>query len=65
MLNHKYQHQNRVHSIGSRQLGWKPQYDFEIGIKETIQWYISNMNWVNNIISGEYLRFMKSYYANK
>jgi dTDP-glucose 4,6-dehydratase len=46
-----------------QQLGWKPKYDFDTGIKQTIKWYLDNQVWVNNIISGEYLRFMDSYYA--
>jgi len=46
------------------ELGWKPKYNFDTGIKQTIQWYLDNQKWVNNIISGEYLRFMKSYYCN-
>ncbi|MBU1145339.1 MAG: dTDP-glucose 4,6-dehydratase [Firmicutes bacterium] len=44
------------------QLGWKPKYNFETGIKQTIKWYLDNQQWVRNIVSGEYLRFMKSYY---
>lgn len=44
------------------ELGWKPKYNFDTGIKQTIQWYLDNQSWVQNIISGEYLRFMKSYY---
>lgn len=46
-----------------KELGWKPIYTFDTGIKQTIQWYLDNQNWVNHIISGEYLRFMKSYYG--
>lgn len=44
------------------ELGWKPVYNFDTGIKQTIQWYLENQDWVQNIISGEYLRFMNSYY---
>ena len=43
-------------------LGWKPKYNFDTGIIQTIQWYLDNQDWVNHIISGEYLRFMDSYY---
>ena len=39
-------------------LGWKPSYSFEKGIKETIQWYKDNQNWLERIISGAY----KDYY---
>ena len=44
------------------ELGWKPQFNFDTGIKQTIKWYIDNQQWVNNIISGEYLRFMSTNY---
>lgn len=36
------------------ELGWKPKYNFENGIKETIKWYLDNGDWINNIQSGEY-----------
>lgn len=45
------------------ELGWKPVYNFDTGIIQTIQWYLDNQQWVENIISGEYLRFMESYYG--
>jgi len=47
------------------ELGWKPIYNFDSGIKQTIQWYLDNQSWVKNIISGEYLRFMNLNYKNK
>jgi dTDP-glucose 4,6-dehydratase len=46
----------------STELGWKPVYNFETGIKQTIKWYMDNQQWVKNIISGEYLEFMKRNY---
>jgi dTDP-glucose 4,6-dehydratase len=45
-----------------KELGWKPKYTFDTGITQTIKWYLDNQQWVQNIISGEYLRFMNSYY---
>lgn len=44
------------------QLGWKPKYTFEEGIKETIQWYLNNSEWIENIISGEYQEYYKKMY---
>ena len=44
------------------EFGWKPQYTFETGIKETIKWNLDNQDWINHIISGEYLRFMEKNY---
>lgn len=46
------------------ELGWKPVYNLDSGIKETIQWYLYHQSWVKNIISGEYLRFMNSNYKS-
>ena len=37
-----------------RELGWDRTYNFEDGIKETIDWYVNNQEWINNIKSGEY-----------
>ena len=45
-----------------KELGWIPLYNFDTGIYQTIKWYLDNQQWVKNIISGEYLRFMSSYY---
>ena len=47
------------------ELGWTPKYTFETGIKETIKWNLENQDWINHIISGEYLRFMEKNYGNK
>ncbi|WP_308637776.1 dTDP-glucose 4,6-dehydratase [Paenibacillus silvisoli] len=37
------------------ELGWKPLYDYESGIKATIQWYLNNHEWMARIRSGAYL----------
>lgn len=44
------------------ELGWKPKYNFDTGILQTIQWNLDNQQWIKNILSGEYLRFMEEYY---
>lgn len=36
------------------ELGWKPKYDFETGIRETIEWYVQKRGWWERILSGEY-----------
>ena len=46
----------------TRELGWKPSYTFEEGIKETIEWYLSNQEWMNKIVSGEYMNYYKAMY---
>ena len=37
-----------------KELGWNRTYTFENGIKETIDWYVNNTDWIDNIKSGEY-----------
>ncbi len=46
----------------TRELGWKPSYTFEEGIKETIEWYLSNQEWMNKIVSGEYMDYYRDMY---
>lgn len=49
----------------SSELGWTPKYDFENGLKLTIDWYLNNMDWVERVISGEYRDYYKSNYSNR
>ena len=44
------------------QLGWYPVYTFEKGMKETIEWYLNNTKWIDNIVSGGYKNYYKSMY---
>ena len=37
-----------------KELGWTRTYTFEDGIKETIDWYVNNQDWINDILSGKY-----------
>ena len=46
------------------QLGWAPAYTFEQGIKETIQWYLDNTDWIDRIISGEHSIYYEKMYRN-
>ena len=39
-----------------KELGWNRSYSFEDGIKETIDWYVNNQDWIDNILSKEYLK---------
>ena len=47
------------------QLGWKPKYHFETGIAQTIQWYLDNKEWWENILSGEYSKYFEKMYGDK
>lgn len=44
------------------ELGWKPKYTFETGIRETIQWYLDNQDWMEQVKSGEYQEYYKKMY---
>ena len=47
------------------ELGWEPKYTFETGIKETIQWYLDNQEWMDQVKSGEYQQYYEKMYGNK
>ncbi|MEW6407328.1 MAG: dTDP-glucose 4,6-dehydratase [Patescibacteria group bacterium] len=48
-----------------RALGWKPEVDFEKGLKLTIEWYKKNEWWWKKIKSGEYLKYYQEQYADR
>lgn len=47
------------------ELGWKPQYTFDTGIVQTIQWYLDNKEWWQNILSGEYANYFEKMYGKR
>ena len=47
------------------ELGWQPEYMFEQGIAETIDWYLQNSEWVENVTSGEYQKYYNMMYGDK
>jgi dTDP-glucose 4,6-dehydratase len=49
----------------SRELGWKPQETFESGIRQTVQWYLANQQWVENIKSGSYKNWIEQNYGER
>ncbi len=46
------------------QLGWAPEYSFENGMEQTIEWYLNNRSWVEHIVNGDYLDYYSKMYAN-
>jgi len=46
------------------ELGWKPKYTFDTGIKQTISWYLDNKSWWENILSGEYTHYFDYLYSD-
>lgn len=46
----------------NKELGWSPTVTFEEGLSETIDWYLSNEDWLNNVTSGNYQNYYKAQY---
>jgi len=53
------------HSKITKELGWKPKHKFDESVKETVQWYLNNQEWVEHCKSGEYKNWIKEYYNGK
>ena len=47
-----------------RELGWKPAETFETGIRKTVQWYLDNNDWTNNVTSGAYREWTDKQYGH-
>lgn len=47
------------------ELGWEPSLTFEEGLPKTIDWYLSNQEWLNNVTSGGYQNYYKQQYQER
>lgn len=47
----------------NKELGWKPSVTFEEGLSKTIDWYLKNENWLNNVTSGAYKEYYEKMYG--
>jgi len=47
------------------ELGWEPSLQFEEGIGETIRWYLDHQDWLDNVTSGEYMKYYEKMYAGR
>ena len=47
------------------ELGWKPETEFQTGLEATLKWYQENLDWVNRIRSGKYLKYYDQQYGNR
>ena len=48
-----------------RELGWEPSLQFEEGIERTVKWYLDNQEWLDNVTSGDYLKYYDDMYKNR
>ncbi len=46
-----------------RELGWEPREKFDRGLRKTVEWYLTNGEWVRGVISGEYRRWVSLNYS--
>jgi dTDP-glucose 4,6-dehydratase len=60
---------DRRYAIDARkikqELGWKPAAQFESGIRKTVEWYLENQDWVENVRSGAYQQWLETNYAER
>ena len=47
------------------ELGWRPNADFQAGIRKTVRWYLENTGWVSNVTSGAYQQWIAVNYAER
>lgn len=47
------------------ELGWKPSLQFEEGLEKTVDWYLTNEEWLNNVTSGSYQKYYESQYVKR
>jgi dTDP-glucose 4,6-dehydratase len=45
--------------------GWRPETSFETGLEKTIDWYLTNQEWLKNVTSGEYLQYYTNMYQGR
>ncbi len=58
---------DRRYAIDARklenELGWRPQENFDSGIRKTVEWYLDHQDWVQSVTSGEYRTWMEKHYG--
>ncbi|RZK31920.1 MAG: dTDP-glucose 4,6-dehydratase, partial [Hymenobacter sp.] len=47
------------------ELGWKPSVTFEQGLSQTVDWYLANQEWLDNVTSGTYQDYNAKQYAGR
>jgi dTDP-glucose 4,6-dehydratase len=47
------------------ELGWQPSVTFEQGLEKTVEWYLSNQEWLTHVTSGAYKNYYQQMYSNR
>ena len=47
------------------ELGWQPSVNFEEGLEKTVDWYLQNEEWLNNILTGKYEKYYEEQYHKR
>ena len=47
------------------ELGWEPSLQFAEGLEKTVDWYLANEEWLNNVTSGDYTKYYEKQYTNR
>lgn len=48
-----------------KELGWQPSVDFAQGFEKTVEWYLNNNDWMENITSGDYQKYYNEQYTKR
>ena len=48
-----------------KELGWKPSLQFAEGLEKTVDWYLANEAWMQNIINGDYEKYYEKQYSDR
>ena len=49
----------------AKELNFIPSIEIDAGLMKTVQWYVKNKDWLNNVTSGEYIHYYKKMYNNE
>ena len=49
----------------NKELGWKPSVTFEQGLEETVNWYLNNSIWLDDVTSGSYMKYYEEQYTGR
>lgn len=48
-----------------KELGWQPEHTFETGLEKTVDWYLNNRKWLENVLTGEYEKYYERQYQHR